>query len=257
VKQSWVHKSEQAKPYTKGESHSLMVANFISADYGWLRSPDGKESVQVLFQAGKGRDGYFDNNAIQAQAEHAMEILSKHYPDEDHVLIYDNAKIHIKRAEGSLSALKMPKGPSENFMVEVNDVEDDEKLRYSPDGKIKKKKVPMLNGRFADGTEQEFYWSADADHPHAGKFKGMAVILEERGFTSASKMRAQCGKKFSDCHPGEMACCCRRTLFNQPDFVNVPSILETEAKAKGLTVLFLPKFHCELNFIEQCWGYAK
>ena len=28
-------------------------------------------------------------------------------------------------------------------------------------------------------------------------------------------------------------------------------------QARGFRLLFLPKFHCELNFIEQCWGYAK
>jgi hypothetical protein len=28
-------------------------------------------------------------------------------------------------------------------------------------------------------------------------------------------------------------------------------------RAQGIDVIFLPKFHCELNFIEQCWGYAK
>ena len=36
----WVHKSEGAKPYAKGEGASLMVADFVSADFGWLRSPD-------------------------------------------------------------------------------------------------------------------------------------------------------------------------------------------------------------------------
>jgi transposase len=46
-------------------------------------------------------------------------------------------------------------------------------------------------------------------------------------------------------------------LYNQPDFVQVKSQLETFCKACGVEVLFLPKFHCKLNFIEQCLGYTK
>ena len=46
-------------------------------------------------------------------------------------------------------------------------------------------------------------------------------------------------------------------LYNEPDFVAVESRLEAAAKAHGVKIIFLPKFHCELNFIEQCWGYAK
>ena len=46
-------------------------------------------------------------------------------------------------------------------------------------------------------------------------------------------------------------------LSNKPDFRNVDSILEADAKAWGFQILFLPKFHCELNFIKQCWGHAK
>jgi len=44
---------------------------------------------------------------------------------------------------------------------------------------------------------------------------------------------------------------------NEADFVNVKSTLELACDARGISVLFLPKFHCELNFIEQCWGHAK
>ncbi|KAF9224386.1 hypothetical protein BS17DRAFT_702711, partial [Gyrodon lividus] len=50
-KMGWVHKSEGAIPQAKGEGASLMVAHFVSANYGWLESLDGKESACVLFKA--------------------------------------------------------------------------------------------------------------------------------------------------------------------------------------------------------------
>ena len=90
----WVHQDETAKPGPKGEGASLMVVDLVSANYGWLRSPDGKETARVLFKAGKNRDGY--NNDIIKQAMHAIDILTKYFPNEDHVLIYDNATTHQK-----------------------------------------------------------------------------------------------------------------------------------------------------------------
>jgi hypothetical protein len=243
-------------PYAKGEGASLMVADFVSADYGWLRSPDGKEEARVLFKAGKARQGYFTNEDILSQANAAMDILEKHFLEDKHVLLFDNATTHQKRAADALSASKMPKFiPKEgkNWGVETNVLGADGKPTYSPDGKILKMKVQMTNGILADGSSQCFYFPHG--HPRAGVFKGMAVILEERGFSKASDLRAQC-KDFK-CEKGATTCCCRRILYNQPDFVNVKSNLEIICEARGFQVIFLPKFHCEINFIEQCWGYAK
>jgi len=53
-KKRWVHKSEKAKPYAKGEGHSLMVANFYSAEYGWLKSRDGNKGL--TFSSGQEKD---------------------------------------------------------------------------------------------------------------------------------------------------------------------------------------------------------
>jgi hypothetical protein len=41
----WVRKGETAVLQAKGEGTLLMVANFVSADYGWLTSADGAEST--------------------------------------------------------------------------------------------------------------------------------------------------------------------------------------------------------------------
>jgi hypothetical protein len=232
-----------------------MAIEFVSAEYEFLRSPDGKESARVLFKAGKTRDGYFNNGDICKQTAIAIEICKKWYPNEDHVFVFDNAKTHTKRADDAQSALQMPKGPSETLGVEVNNLDSNGQLQYEPNGKIKKKKIPMANTSLPDGTEQSFYFPAG--HPKAGWFKGMMVILQEWGFEITPKMKAQCRKKFSDCLPGATQCCCHRALFNEPDFKFSESILEAEVQAQGFEVIFLPKFHCELNPIEQCWGYAK
>ena len=52
-------------------------------------------------------------------------------------------------------------------------------------------------------------------------------------------------------------CCCRRILFSQPDFVSQKSQLQELVKSCGHLCDFYPKYHCELNFIEQYWGAAK
>lgn len=93
----WVNILETPVPQPKGEGASLMVADFISADYGWLCSPDGRESARVLFRAGKARDGYFTNDNIVAQVRKAMDILKKYFPQDKHVFVFDNATTHAKR----------------------------------------------------------------------------------------------------------------------------------------------------------------
>jgi len=233
-----------------------MVANFISADYGWLHSQNGEESTCVLFKAGRSWGGYFTNKDVLNQVWRAMDILKKHYPDEDHIFVFDNATTHLKRPDKALSARNMPKfTPKEgsNWGLETNMIGNDGRPVYGPDSKVVKIKTCMADGRLADGTAQLLYFPLE--HPQAGVFKGMSIILKERGLLKESNLKAQC-KDFK-CQKGVSDCCCQRVLYMQPDFIQVESKLETLCKQQGFNIIFLPKFHCELNFIEQCWGYAK
>ena len=78
--------------------------------------------------------------------------------------------------------------------------------------------------------------------------------------TNEAKLKAEC-KNFKCPLPvvsdAAIKCCQRRVLYNEPDFAEQESALEMLCHSRGFEVLFLPKFHCELNFIEQCWGHSK
>ncbi|KAI0037719.1 hypothetical protein FA95DRAFT_1506618 [Auriscalpium vulgare] len=258
----WVHKDEKPVPYAKTEGATLMVADFVSADYGFMRSPTGDESTRILFRAGKNREGWWESDDILDHADKAMDILQSHFTFEHHRFIYDNATIHKKRADDALSARHMSKKPTQDgkpFFGVMRSVTDESGKRvHGPDGKVLKEKIRMGDATLPNGLPQSLYFPEG--HPQAGVFKGMLEILVERGYPRAqiTKLRAECSKfkcpaKWDATNP----CCCRRLLFNEPDFANVPSLLETHCQARGFEVIFLPKFHCELNPIEQCWGYAK
>ncbi|KAH9928240.1 hypothetical protein B0H21DRAFT_781210 [Amylocystis lapponica] len=257
-KSRWVHTSETAVPEAKGEGTSLMVADFVSADYGWLHTPNGSKDAHMIFKAGVGRDGYFVNDNIVQQAKVMMDVVTTSFPDVDHSAAYDNATSHSKRPEGVLSARKMPHNiPKEgaNWLVNVSVIRANKQQVYGPDRKPMKTKMAMGDGQCSDGRLQSLYFPPG--HEREGVFKGMTGILEECGFNiSKLYLKAQCGKSFN-CKLGATDCCCRRILYNQPDFADGKSILELAFEARGMKVIFLLKFHPELNPIEQCWGAAK
>ena len=104
------------------------------------------------------------------------------------------------------------------------------------------------------GESQSFYFLDD--HPSMpGWFKGMEQIIRERGLWPEGGLHAECpGFK---CLPGKTDCCSWRLLFNQPDFVSHKSELQEIIERCHHLCDFYPKYHCELNYIEQFWGAAK
>ena len=258
----WVHVSEMAKPYAKGEGQSYMISDFVSADYGWLCSADGQESACVELKPGKNRDGYFTNDEVLEQVTVAINLARKLYPNDDHAFVFDNATTHSKRAEDALSARNLPKKtskPGKNWMLKVKRRTADHRVVTDSTGTALMDRIYMGDTCLPDGRPQPVYYPPD--HPtHPGLFKGMAILLEERGYPNAGKLRAECkGFKCAKNGEGEYIgnCCCRRVLFESPDFKNVPSLLTSLCDAFGVQALFLPKFSPELNPIEQCWGFAK
>lgn len=91
------------------------------------------------------------------------------------------------------------------------------------------------------------------DHPSFPNMpKGINAILAERGLYQKD-LRGKCSK----CEPGAKACCNKRILELQDDFREQKSMVREVIEAAGHLCIFLPKFHCELNFIEFFWGAVK
>ena len=85
------------------------------------------------------------------------------------------------------------------------------------------------------------------------QLKGMRHVLQERGLWINSLLM-KCRDK---CPVGSVTCCAKRLLEIQPDFQEQNSLIQEVIDAAGHLCIFLPKFHCKLNFIEYFWGAIK
>ena len=88
-----------------------------------------------------------------------------------------------------------------------------------------------------------------------GWFKGMEAIICEHRLWPEPGLAAQC--RDFHCPPGCTDCCCWQPPFAQPDFEGQRSQLQELIEDQSHICDFYPKYHCELNFIEQYWGAAK
>jgi hypothetical protein len=103
-----------------------------------------------------------------------------------------------------------------------------------------------------------------------GKTKGMRRILQERGKWLVGMLLECPPCKLGVPHherrergyaPGHMfltvQCCARYCLSREPDFAEQREWLTETCEKQGHSIVFYPKFHCELNFIERIWGFLK
>lgn len=110
----------------------------------------------------------------------------------------------------------------------------------------------MRDGKLPDGTPQAMWIFDDAGNKIA---KGMREVLRERGLwkDDLRKICNKCKKQQTNATD----CCATRILNLQADFAAQLPLLHEIVEVSGHEIIFYPKFHCELNFIEQFWGAAK
>lgn len=85
----------------------------------------------------------------------------------------------------------------------------------------------------------------------------MEIIICKCSLWPKGGLPAECHFKPPEGQAVLPSCCCQHILYNQLDFVSQKPLLQEHIKSHGHLCNFYPRYHCELNFIEQYWGVAK
>ena len=256
----WMENGKQ-KMVKKTKGKSIMVSGFCCDCHGFFSGEvDGVYLKSYeFFEAGKGRDGWYNNDdLVKFLIKIAPLIRSKH-PDMDIVLAFDNSMSHHKKAPNALDATALPlKDGGKN-------------TRRMRDTKIM---VERFNSSDRSSTLEE---KVQKMQNEAGEQKGIKTILIERRLWVGT-MLLECQEckddvfrmdpnkrkeleEFKDADPNWIGftdkCCARGCLRRQDDFRSQKEWLAEECEKADFQIIYYPKYHCELNYIESIWAYIK
>ena len=184
---------------------------------------------QIIHQAGMYEYIFWTPSCLwgtQLKEKIILTFERVHGPGYQALFLIDNSQGHSAYAEDALMVSHM---------------------NVNPGGK----QARMWDGWFVwDGVKVPQAMVFPEDHPdYSNKPKGIKFILTKHGHYQF-KLHGKCQ---SQCKDDATVCCNKRILELEPDFQAQKSLVQETIEDAGHLCLFLPKFHCELNFIEFFW----
>lgn len=231
------NKIKKLLPKSKGKS--IMISGFVCPCHGFISATIDDQAIHScqLFYAGTSRR-WFTNEDLVKQIQHCKSLFIHFHPKCEILLAFDNFMTHRAKAPNALDALCSNQNLSDGG----------------------KNCMPIRDGWFINTEGQRIVQKMQYD---SGIQKGIKQILLERNlFTNAEGkygLLFQC-KKCGDKTPRNQRpvnndrCCARYVLSQQPDFQEQDPWLVEVCKSCNFSIIFYPKYHCELNFIEIIWG---
>ncbi len=213
----------------KSNGTSIMVSGFSCPCHGWV-SEDGLDSFKIIEPD---KDGTWVTKDLITQLEIVVPLFQKVHPGCDIVFAFDNSSNHGGKAPDELNVNKMNLSDGGKKVTPRRDT------FFGPENTPQRMTVPGPKGEdIARGIQSTL--------EGRGKWK-KGMILQCEGYT------------VDKCPEGRVDCCARRMLSEEPDFKasKVTCWIQETVEKFGCFVVFYPKFHCELNYIEMVWSYVK
>jgi transposase len=246
----WMENGKK-KILPKSKGTSIMISGFVCKCHGFMIN--GNQKSYKLFEAGNNRDGWFTNDDLVQQFENCKDLFTSLHPNCKILVGFDNSMSHHKKSPDGLDARQ---------------------LNLS-DGGVNQRTV-IRDGWFIDENGerviQKMHLTVQSPTGMIkGDQKGLKTILMERNKSKNNrghnllKICDYCSK-VNDKEERDYAvlsgyidekCCATYVLSQEPDFLEQKEWLSEVVEAAGFDIIYFPKYHCELNFIEMIWGWIK